>query len=88
MVAEALACGTPVISTPVGMAREIVRDGENGYLFQWSAQELAERLLRLLAGKDLQRRLGESGPQAVAQFEKTKVIREYALAYRELGSAA
>ena len=88
VVAEALACGTPVLTTPVGVAREIVREGENGYFFQWSAEELAGRLLQLLADEALQKRLGAAGPEAVARFDKATVVREYALAYRELGGGA
>jgi glycosyltransferase involved in cell wall biosynthesis len=84
VVAEALACGTPVISTSVGMAAELVRDGENGFLVQWSAVELAEKSLCLLADEELQHRFSIAGPHAVAQFEKAGVIREYAEAYREL----
>ena len=30
---EALATGTPVVSTPVGVARELVRHGETGFVF-------------------------------------------------------
>ncbi|MBI3763492.1 MAG: glycosyltransferase [Chloroflexi bacterium] len=88
VVVEALACGTPVISTPVGMAREIVRDGENGFLFDWSADELAGRLLQLLADEDLRCSLGAAGPESVARFEKKKVIREYAMAYQQLARRA
>jgi glycosyltransferase involved in cell wall biosynthesis len=85
VVAEALACGTPVVTTPVGVAREIVRDGENGFLVSWSAQAMAGRLLQLLEDDGLRRRLGEAGPASVAQFAKAAVVREYALAYRDLG---
>jgi glycosyltransferase involved in cell wall biosynthesis len=87
VVAEALACGTPVISTPVGMARELVADGENGFLVQWSAEELAARLLQLLEEEKLRGRLAQAAPAAVARFDKASVIRAYALAYRELGDA-
>src|SRR4029453_17713595 len=32
VMVEALACGTPVLAFPEGAAREIVRDGVNGFL--------------------------------------------------------
>jgi glycosyltransferase involved in cell wall biosynthesis len=32
VIAEALACGTPVITRPLGAAPEIVRNGETGFL--------------------------------------------------------
>jgi glycosyltransferase involved in cell wall biosynthesis len=82
VVAEALACGTPVVSTPVGMAAELVKNDYNGFLVGWTAEAIAERLVCLLADEDLQRRLGEAAPEAVARFEKRRVVREYAEAYR------
>jgi glycosyltransferase involved in cell wall biosynthesis len=47
---EALACGVPVVSTAVGDARAVVREGENGFLAdEGSAAELAEGVLRARA---------------------------------------
>ncbi len=40
---EALASGVPVVSTPVGWAPELIRDGENGYLAR-SPEEIATAL--------------------------------------------
>ena len=46
---EALASGLPVIATRVGVAAEVVRDGENGFLVGHDAREIAERLEQLAA---------------------------------------
>ena len=44
-ILEALACGAPVIATAMGGNVELVRDGENGWLFEaGSAEGLAARL--------------------------------------------
>ncbi len=40
VVLEALACGTPVIATPVGDLAYVVSDGSTGYLFDGSAKGL------------------------------------------------
>lgn len=41
---ECLACGVPVISTPVGNMPEILRDGENGFLVERSVESIASAL--------------------------------------------
>jgi glycosyltransferase involved in cell wall biosynthesis/GT2 family glycosyltransferase len=46
---ESLACGLPVISTRVGNAPEILRDGYNGYLVERSAESIAAAIRKLLA---------------------------------------
>lgn len=52
-VIEALACGMPVLCTPVGGAREIIEEGKNGYLFGGETGiSLTERLNRLNEGID------------------------------------
>ncbi|MCG6893256.1 MAG: glycosyltransferase [Desulfobacteraceae bacterium] len=49
VVLEALACGTPVVSTPVGVAPEVIRPGVNGYLAAaGDAESLAQTIARTL----------------------------------------
>lgn len=44
-VAESLACGTPVISSPVGNVLQLVKDGYTGYIYErGSAESLAATL--------------------------------------------
>lgn len=84
VVAEALACGVPVISTRVGLAQELVRDGENGFLVDWSAHDLADRLAMIIQDDRLRLRMSQAAPGAVERFEKKRVIRAYALGYQSL----
>lgn len=78
VVGEALACGTPVITTRIGLAAELVQPGQNGFHADWSAADLGAKLAMLLADPGLQHTLRANAPAAVQSFEKTRVIRAYA----------
>ncbi len=83
-VGEAMACGLPVITTNIGIMKEIIRDGENGLFITWKSKDIAEKILLLLQNKELREEIAESGRQTVQQFEYNKMIRDYALRYHEL----
>jgi glycosyltransferase involved in cell wall biosynthesis len=55
-----MACGVPVVASPVGVTTEMVRDGENGFLAA-SEDEWVSRLEALLDDAALRRRLGQAG---------------------------
>lgn len=55
MLLEAGACSKPVITTPVGLAREIVRDGETGLVVPHGNKESLVKAIKLLA-EDLELR--------------------------------
>lgn len=81
---EAMACGVPVISTPVGIMPEIIRDGENGFLYEWDADTLADRIRRLLDSETLRRTMGDAGRDSVQGYTAERVIKQYAQGYHDL----
>ncbi len=86
VVAEALACGVPVISTRVGLAGELVQDEVNGFSIDWSADDIAARLEQIVAVPELRARMALAAPRSVQRFEKSRVIREYAYGYHHLAA--
>jgi glycosyltransferase involved in cell wall biosynthesis len=75
---EALAAGTPVVSTPAGSAPEIVDDGVTGYLRNGCAG-LADALL---AAADLDRAACRAA--AESRFATERMVREHVQLYTEL----
>jgi len=49
VITEALACGTPVVSTSVGIAPKVIRDGITGYIVQSrEPSEMATRIVQII----------------------------------------
>ncbi len=59
-----MACGLPVVASPVGVNTEIVEDGANGFLAA-TAEDWASALERLLTDSELCTRMGREGRQRV-----------------------
>lgn len=59
-----MACGLPVVASPVGVNRQIVEHGVNGFLAD-TPQQWEEALRALLADGALRRRMGQAGRQKV-----------------------
>jgi glycosyltransferase involved in cell wall biosynthesis len=76
--AEALACGTPVITCPRGATPEIIRDGIDGFLIR-EMSEGAEAVRRL--GTIDRRQCRERAEQA---FSVAAVVPQYEALYQEL----
>lgn len=71
---EAAASGLPVLMTDVGGARDIVQDGETGYLLPPNDDRaLAARLSQLVDDSGLRRRLGQASRERAEQsFDASK----------------
>ncbi len=61
-----MACGLPVVASPIGINREIVQHGVNGFLAD-SADEWQKAVSILLNEPGLRRRMGEAGRSMVEE---------------------
>ena len=67
-VAEGMAGGLPIIASRIGGLPELIRVGENGFLFEpTSFSELAQHILQLQADPDLRKRMGDHSRKIVAE---------------------
>ena len=74
-IVEALAVGTPVISTAVGGVPEVVREGENGLLVPPRDPEaLAAAIRRFFGDEGLRTRLADAAAPSVAEYAPERLL--------------
>jgi glycosyltransferase involved in cell wall biosynthesis len=96
VLVEAMACGRPVVTTPVGGIPTLVQDGGNGLLIPPGDESaLTGALARTLDDDALAARLGDAGRALVErelswerQCERTAEVFERALGARTVSRAA
>jgi glycosyltransferase involved in cell wall biosynthesis len=74
-IIQYLSVGVPAVCTPVGINRDIVKDGENGF---WATtnEEWVDRLSRLIQNRDLRRKMGLKGMETVEGEYSVTVVSE------------
>jgi glycosyltransferase involved in cell wall biosynthesis len=81
-----MACGLPVIASPVGVNRELVRHGENGYLAE-TEDEWRQALFALGSNPELRARMGRKGRSLVESSYCTRVTAPRLIALLEAAAS-
>jgi len=74
-IVQCLAVGVPVVCSPVGTNRDIVRHGSNGF-WATSHEEWIENLLTLIENPSLRRKMGMMGRKVVAEGYSVQAVGE------------
>ena len=62
---EAMSCGLPCVGMNVQGTRDVIRDGENGFLCQLTPGDLASKIALVMSDKELADRLGSNARKFV-----------------------
>jgi glycosyltransferase involved in cell wall biosynthesis len=82
---EAMALSKPIVATAVGGCRELVTDGENGFLVEPSeASELSEAITTILTDSELASRMEQNSRKRAEQYTVDKMVEKTENLYEEL----
>ena len=84
VVAEAAACGLPLVTTDIGAADELVEDGVSGFRVDQGPAQIADRLDKLAADPVLSQRMGAAAhhkAQLLSWDRQADEIEEFFLAH-------
>ena len=78
VIAEAMACGKPVVATRVGGIPEVIQDSKSGFLVdKGDSRALADRILQIAGDRGLQLKMGQAGRVfALEKFELQDMVRK------------
>lgn len=83
---EAAASGLPLLATPVSGVRELIDDGQNGFLIDRDPQTIARRLNQLSEDVSLRTRLGRSARESALGFSWQQMVSKHEQLYARVAA--
>jgi glycosyltransferase involved in cell wall biosynthesis len=75
---EAMACGTPVLSTPVGAIPDFITDGETGFLMENNSPECIEKnVIRVLHSPNIEKIITNALDLLKREFTFESAVKRY-----------
>jgi len=81
---EAMACGLPVFATKVGGIEDYLTDGDNGFLIERNADDIARKLDQFLSDPKLRAAVQSRGLVTVKDYGWQQIARKYLNLFDEL----
>jgi L-malate glycosyltransferase len=83
---EALACGTPVITTdhPDNAAADLIEDGKNGWIVSLNEKELRKKICEILSNEPLRQTMGENAKITAMDYSWDKIAEETLKEYSDI----
>ena len=75
---EAMACGTPVVSSDIDSSKELIKHGYNGFLYPIHRIDLLQRYVQLLLTDDhIHKRMSDNAVETAGQFTLDKTASRF-----------
>jgi glycosyltransferase involved in cell wall biosynthesis len=84
MLAEASACGRPIVATDAGAHPERIVNNKTGILTEVSPEGLSEGIIKVLGNSNLAGKLGSNGVKFTKQFTWEKSVNKHLEIYEKL----
>lgn len=84
MLANASACGTPIIATDCGAHPDRVINGKNGLLTGTNPTQIADGIVKVLSNESLAKRFGKEGAKYAKKFTWKKSAEAHLKVYEEV----
>ncbi len=82
---EAMACGTPVLSTPVGAIPDFIRDGDTGFLMENNTPECIQKnVTRALSSPDIEKITLNAQELLQREFTFERAVQRYSGIFKKL----
>jgi len=85
VIAEAMSCGKPAISTNIGAIPSVIDDSENGFLIDsGNTKQLRDKILTLFENEELAKKMGKNARNKIVEkFDKDRINEIIIKSYRE-----
>jgi glycosyltransferase involved in cell wall biosynthesis len=78
VIMEAMACGTPIVASPVDAIPDLIKDGENGFLMENNSPEcIAKKVIRALDDPRLDEIVKNANDLINREYTYEKVVENY-----------
>ncbi len=85
VIPEAIASGKPVVATAIDGAKDIIKDGENGFLVEpHDIETFSSRIIFLLKEKSFAEKLSRDARSVLPEFDIDKMVKMQEQLYRKL----
>jgi glycosyltransferase involved in cell wall biosynthesis len=85
-VMEAMAVGLPALAADAVALPELVQDGFNGFLFELTTEDLADKMLLMLDHRDRWQAMADNSVATIQQHDMPRVLAQVEELYEELTS--